>query len=220
MTQTNVELARHNMVEQQIRPNNVLDQKVLDVIAQSPREDYMPEAYRNVAYCDISIPLGNDEFVLTPRLEGKILQALQIQPTDKILEVGTGSGHLTSLLAQMGEYVYSVELDASLKATAESTLASHNVTNITVEQGDAARGWDAHQPYDVIVLTGSLPLLPDSFKETLTFGGRLFAIVGQSPVMEATLVTRLDEEHWRSQVLFDADVPPLHNAIQPKRFKF
>lgn len=220
MTQANVELARHNMVEQQIRPNNVLDQKVLDVIARSPREDYMPEAYRNAAYCDMSIPLGNDEYVLTPRLEGKILQALQIKPTDKILEVGTGSGHLTSLLAQLGEHVISVELDAGLAATAKNTLAAHDINNVTVEQGDAARGWDAHQPYDVIVLTGSLPLLPDSFRETLTFGGRLFVIVGKSPVMEATLVTRLDEEHWRSEVLFDADVPPLHNAVQPKRFEF
>lgn len=220
MTQTNVELARYNMVEQQIRPCNVLDQRILDLIARSPREDYMPEAFKNAAYTDLAIPLGNGEFVLTPILEGKLLQSVQVQPNDKVLEVGTGSGHLTSLLAQLGGHVYSVELDADLKAAAEKKLAAHNISNVTVEQGDAARGWDAHQPYDVVVVTGSLPLLPDSFKEILTIGGRLFAIVGQSPVMEATLVTRLGEETWKTEVLFDADIPPLQNAIQPRQFEF
>lgn len=220
MTQTNVELARYNMVEQQIRPCNVLDQRILDLIASSPREDYMPAAYKNVAYTDMAIPLGNGEFVLTPILEGKILQSVQVQASDKILEVGTGSGHLTSLLAQLGDHVYSVELDAEVKAEAEKKLAAHNIGNVTVEQGDAARGWDAHQPYDVVVVTGSLPILPESFKEILTIGGRLFAIVGESPVMEATLVTRLAEERWKTEVLFDADIPSLKNAIEPKRFEF
>lgn len=220
MTQSNTAIARHNMVSQQIRTWNVLDHKILKLIAGSPREDYVPEAFKNCAYSDSAIPMGNGEYVLTPQMEGKMLQALGIQPTDTILEIGTGSGHLTSLLAQLGKQVYSVELDADMATAAQARLKAHDISNVTIEQGDGARGWDSHQPYDVIVLTGSLPVLPESFKETLTKGGRLFAVVGDAPVMEARLVTRIDDEHWGSRALFETSLPPLKNAIPARQFQF
>ncbi len=220
MPQVDYARARRNMVEQQIRPWEVLDPRVLDLIDRSPRQDYVPEPYRNLAYVDMSIPLGHEQVMLPPRLEARMLQELTIDPRDRILEVGTGSGYMASLLAALGTHVYSVEILPELEARARRNLEAHDVRNVTVELGDAARGWDRHAPYDVIAITGSLPLLPEGFKHSLALRGRLIAILGRSPAMEVKLIQRLATDSWVESSLFETDVPPLINAEEPERFVF
>lgn len=220
MSEFNFVVARHNMVEQQIRPWEVLDQRVLSLIDRSPREEYVPAQYRNLAYVDMSIPLGHGQVMMPPRLEARLLQELAVQPTDKILEIGTGSGYMASLLAAVGAHVYSVEIIPELEASARRSLDSHGVKNVTLEAGDGASGWDRHAPYDVILITGSLPLLPTAFKQSLALRGRMIAIVGRSPVMEAKLIQRLGNDSWTEVSLFETDLPPLLNAREPERFVF
>ncbi len=218
MSDMNLENARFNMIEQQIRPWEVLDQHVLDLLSKLPREDFVPERYRKLAYMDTTIPLGNDQVMMPPRVEARILQALNIQADETVLEVGTGSGYVTALLASLGDHVYSVDINAEMSRTAGDKLADHGISNVTLETGDAARGWDAHAPYDVIVVTGSLPLLPANFKQALKVGGRLVAVVGDSPVMEVVLITREGESEWAQETLFETDLPALINAPEPERF--
>ncbi|MBI3561214.1 MAG: protein-L-isoaspartate O-methyltransferase [Gammaproteobacteria bacterium] len=214
----NLEEARFNMIEQQIRPWEVLDQTVLDLVARTRREDYVPETYRTLAFADVAIPLSQGETMLAPKLEARLLQAVAIQPQALVLEVGTGSGYFTALLAQLARHVISVDIHAELVATARQKLSQHGIVNVTLVQGDAARGWDKQAPYDGIIITGSLPVLPESFKTQLKVGGRLCAIIGDSPVMTVRLFTRLGPQQWQSEDLFETDVPPLKNALQPNRF--
>lgn len=212
--------ARFNMVEQQIRPWNVLDQRVLDMLLDMRREDFVPAAYRNLAFVDMEIPLGHGEVMLTPKLEARIIQELAIKKTDKVLEIGTGSGYMTAMLAREAHHVYSVEIVPEFKSAAEEKLRAHGVHNITLEQGDAARGWNRHGFYDVIVITGSVPVLPETFFASLNKGGRMFAVVGDAPVMEAKLITCLGEGACRTTDLFETCIPPLRNVLQPQRFAF
>jgi len=216
----NVEQARFNMIEQQIRPWDVLDQNVLDLLYKVRREEFVPAVYRGLAFSDLEIPIGAGERMMAPKMEARILQEVAPKRTDRILEIGTGSGYMTALLAAMGAHVYSVEIDAELKAPGEAALARNDVRNVTVELGDGARGWAKHGPYDVIVLTGSEPVLADEFLESLRVGGRLFAVVGDAPVMEARLVTRVAEGAVSARTLFETVVAPLRNAPQPERFTF
>jgi len=220
MADMNIEQARHNMIEQQIRPWDVLDQRVLDQILRTPREDFVTPAYREAAFTDMMLPIGYDEVMMEPKLEARMLQALAVQPGDKALEVGTGSGYVTALLAGMASQVFSVEIEPELLELAKHRLTSHGIDNVTLEQGDAANGWEVHQPYNVIAITGSLPTLPHSFKESLQIGGRLFAIIGNEPVMEALLVTRINANEWREEILFETLVPPLRNAPRETHFVF
>lgn len=218
MSDMNLENARHNMIEQQIRPWEVLDQRVLDLLNEIPRENFVPARYLKLAYADTTIPLSDDQVMMPPRVEARILQALNIQADETVLEVGTGSGYVTALLASLAEHVYSVDINTEMTRTAGEKLADHGIINVTLETGDAARGWDAHAPYDVIVLTGSLPLLPENFKQALTVGGRLLAIVGDAPAMDVVLITRVGESEWTQETLFETDLPPLINAPEPERF--
>ena len=220
MSELNVEQARYNMVEQQVRPWDVLDQAVLDLFARSPREDYVPDPCKNMAYADIEIPLGHGQVMLNPRMEGRILQALDLRPADKALVVGTGSGYLVSLLAQLCKEVVAVDSNGDFTAMAQKNLAAHGINNVTLETGDAARGWDKGAPFDAIVLTGSTPVLPDSIRESLALGGRLFAVVGQAPVMEARLIVRTGPQSWTESDLFETELPPLDNAVQTPKFEF
>jgi protein-L-isoaspartate(D-aspartate) O-methyltransferase len=219
-----LEQTRFNMVEQQIRPWEVLDEDVLKLLFELRREEFVPAAYRSLAFVDMEIPLGHGEVMLTPKLEARILQELQVKKTDQILEVGSGSGYLTALLAKKGKFVHSVEIVPELKAMAEKNLREHAIDNIMLETGDAARGWPQHGPYDVIALTGSVPVLPAAFQESLKTGGRLFAIVGEAPVMSAVLITRVtppEEPGEFSMVgLFETCISPLKNAQRPTRFVF
>ncbi len=216
----NLEQARYNMIESQIRTWEVLDQTVLDTLFAVKREDYVPERYRPLAFADMEIPLGHGEAMLAPKLEGRMLQELTLKSTDRVLEVGTGSGHMTALLAALAAHVCSVELHADLSESAASNLARHDVRNLTLEVGDAGRGWSRRAPYDVIVLTGSVPLLPRDLVAQLNAGGRLLAVVGEPPVMTARLVTRLADGAWNEVGLFETCIAPLHNVPQPERFVF
>ena len=215
-----VERARFNMVEQQIRPWDVLDTRVLDLLHKVKREDFVPPSYKALAFADLEIPIGLGEKMLAPKLEARILQELAITPQDRILEVGTGSGYMTALLASQGAHVYSVDIvDAFLPAAGER-LAQHGLRNVTLQNGDAARGWDQHGPYDVIVLTGSVPVLADAFAQSLNGGGRLFAVVGEAPVMDARLITCAAPGAFSSASLFETCVPALRNAPQRAQFSF
>src|SRR5688572_336806 len=218
--QLDVERARFNMVEQQIRPWEVLDQRVLDLLFELKREDFVPPQYRSLAFVDMEIPIGHGEKTLAPRMEARMLQELVLNPSDRILEVGTGSGYMTALLARFGGQVYSVDIVPDFTQSAAAKLAAHGISNATLETGDAARGWDRHGPYDAIVLTGSVPVLPEAFRLSLVPGGRLLAIVGEPPVMEARLVTCAASGAWSAIGLFETCVAPLRNALQPERFTF
>ncbi len=214
----NIEQARFNMIEQQIRPWEVLDPRVLELLPQLPREDFVPPAQRKLAFADTEIALGNGQAMMSPRLEARLLQALAILPVDTILEIGTGSGYLTALLARSGQHVYSVDIFAEFTASARQKLAAHDISNVTLETGDAARGWNQHGTYDVIAVTGSLPLFAEVFQQQLNAGGRLFMIVGQVPSMEALLITRVGPAEWTRESLFETCVPALINAPQPQTF--
>lgn len=221
-----LEQTRFNMVEQQIRTWDVLDQEVLKLLFELRREEFVPPAYRSLAFVDMEIPLGYGEVMLAPKLEARILQEVQVKKTDRILEIGSGSGYLAALLAKRGEYVHSVEIVPELKAMAEKNLQTHGVTNVLVENGDGARGWARHEPYDVIVLTSSTPVLPEAFQKSLKAGGRLFAVVGDVPVMQAVIVNCLTKETegtpgtYNTVGLFETCITPLRNAQQPARFTF
>lgn len=212
--------ARFNMIEQQIRPWDVLDQGVLDLIADLPREDFVPEPYRSLAYADTAIPLGHGQVMMHPKIEARLLQALDLHATDSVLEVGTGSGYLTALLAHATHHVYSVDIIPQFRLQAAEKLAVHGIDNVTLESGDAARGWARHGLYDVIAITGSLPELPAAFLQSMNRGGRLFAVVGTAPIMEAVLVRRVGENEWSRESLFETELPRLINAPATARFVF
>ena len=216
----NLEQARFNMVEQQIRPWEVLDQAVLDLLYAVPREEFVPPAFRRLAFADMEIPIGEGEAMMAPKIEARLLQALALRKTERVLEVGTGSGYLTALLARCAAHVYSLEIRPALAAFGRENLARHGADNLTLEVGDGARGEAKRAPYDAIVLTGSTPVLPGVLKEQLAPGGRLFAVVGELPVMVATLVTCTAPGAYASVGLFDTVLAPLVNAAQPPRFRF
>ena len=216
----NLEETRSIMVTQQIRPWYVLDDSVLDMLYKIKREDFVPSENRSLAFVDMEIPLGYGQIMLAPKVEARILQELKITKSDKILEVGSGSGYMTALLAEKGNHVYSVEILPELKSLAAKNLKGYNIQNVTLEQGDAAQGWTKHAPYDVIALTGSTPVLPEVFKQSLNIGGRLFAIVGEDPAMQALLITRTGLTEFTTRNLFETSVTPLMNAQQPEKFLF
>ena len=209
MTEMNFEQARLNMIEQQIRTWEVLDQNVLDLIGKIHREDFMPEDYRLLALADVQIPLMHGQVTMTPKVEARLIQSLDIKDTDKILEIGTGCAYLTALLASSGKHVTSVDIFPEFTREAGYKLIRHNINNVTLETGDAIKGWDKHAPYDVIVVTGSVPELEPVFQEQLNITGRLFVITGKSPVMEAWLITRIGQQEWARESIFETDIPPL-----------
>lgn len=214
-----MELARFNMVEQQIRPWDVLDGNVLDLLRKVKREHFVPVDKQSMAFMDVEIPLGHGVKMWFPKVEARVLQALKLKASDRVLEIGTGSGYLTALMSRMAQHVTSVELVQELSARAACTLAAHHYDNVTLEVGDASRGW-GNEKYDAIVLTGSVPLPPESFYQMLNTGGRLFAIVGDAPAMHATLVSCVAPGVFETTVLFETSVALLTNAPQPQRFSF
>ena len=220
----NPEQARFNMVEQQIRTWEVLDPDVLELLHVVKREEFVPPAYRNIAFADLEIPLGTSgdsmHRMWPPKLEARALQALQVQASDEVLEIGTGSGYLSALLARQARSVVSVEIDEGLATTARDRLAAHGIANVTVEVGDGANGWQAGRLFDVIVLTGSTEELPPAFLDQLRGGGRLFAIIGTEPAMHGRLYTRSEAGTIQHRDLFETVVAPLENAMHPERFVF
>ena len=220
----NLEQARTNMVEQQIRTWEVLDQDILDLLYVVPREEFVPQKHRELAFSDMEIPIEEGvkagERMWQPKMEARVLQELDVRKTDRVLEVGTGSGYFTALLSHRAAQVISVEIKPALAAFGRANLERHGTDNVTLEIGDAARGWPAHAPYDVIALTGSTPLLPPSLLEQLAPGGRLFAVVGEAPAMSARLVLSFEAGALRSSTLFETVIAPLVNAERPSRFRF
>jgi len=216
----NLEQARSNMVEQQIRPWEVLDQDVLDLLYVVPREDFVPPEHRALAFSDLQIPLGDQQKMWEPKMEARVLQELQLNRTDAVLEVGTGSGYFSALLASQAAHVHSVDCIAEFVTDAGAKLAAHGFDNISLETGDGALGWPGQQPYDAIVMTGSLPMLPDALPKQLAPGGRLFVILGEAPVMKDTLITCLAPNSYRRTILFETVVKALQHAPQPERFEF
>lgn len=208
------------MVDEQIRPWDVTDERLLEVIRRTPREDFVAPEHRNLAYADMNLPLGDGHTMMAPRLEARLLQELGVGAKDRVLEIGTGSGYVTALLAALAAQVFSVEIDTARAERTKRILSSRGVKNVTVEVGDAARGWPAHAPYDAILATGSLPLLPSELREQLAPGGRLVAIVGQAPTMEAIRIERIDQNNWRQTSLLETVVAPLVNAPAPPKFVF
>jgi len=214
----NLQQARFNMVEQQIRTWEVLDSVVLDLMDHSPRDEYVPEDYKKLAYADIAIPLGDGEVMMPPRVEARLLQSLAIQPGDEVLEVGTGSGYLTSLLAQLGRQVVSIDISTRLAKLGARNLKHHGIENVTAENGDAVQGWAKNAPYDVIAVTGSVPIFERRFQDQLKVGGRLFIVVGEAPAMEALLIERTAEDQWSRESMFETVIPVLRGAREPERF--
>ena len=212
--------ARLNMIEQQIRTWDVLDQKVLDLITRMPREDFVPEEYRLLALADTQLPLAHGQCTMTPKLEARLLQALDVRKDDKVLEIGTGCAYLTALLAASAGHVTSVDIYPEFTEQAAQKLARYHLNNVTLETGDALHGWSKGSPWDVIAVTGSVPVLDSCFQEQLADGGRLFVIVGVSPVMEALLITRIGLQEWSREVLFETDLPPLVGAREQVKFRF
>ncbi len=214
-----IEQARFNMIEQQVRTWEVLDQDVLDLLFAVRREEFVPAAYRALAFADLEIPLPGGERMWTPKMEARVLQELKLRAGETVLEIGTGSGYLTALLSSLGTRVTSVEIDPALSAAAAAKLARAGVPPVELIVGDGARGFGSAQ-YDAIVLTGSTPVLPESFARQLRPGGRLFAVVGDPPAMTARIV------HWAApgsvttQDLFETVIAPLKNAATPSRFRF
>ena len=216
----NFEKARFNMVEQQIRPWEVLDFDVLDLLMSVRREEFVPEAYKSLALSEAEIPLGHGASMLIPVIEGKILQAIQVKRSDKVLEVGAGSGYFAALLAARADWVRTVEIDPALVNMAHENLKRYGVENVIVEEGDAIRGWPSNAPYDLIVVSGGVPFIPETLLQQIKVGGRLFAFVGEPQLMTATLVTQVSEGNFRTESLFENAVPMMRNAPQKSQFKF
>ena len=215
----NIEQARFNMIEQQIRPWEVLDPTVLDLLFVVKREDFVPEAYRALAFADMEIPIGQGQAMLAPKIEARLLQELGVRKTDKILEIGSGSGYMAALLAARGEHVVTVEINPALADGARRNLERAGVTNVAVETGDGAQGWSHRGPYDVIVVSGALAEIPETLLKQLRVGGRLAAIVGEAPVMEAQLVTCTAPGVYNTVNLFET-VAPLLKAPAKSGFAF
>jgi len=215
-----MEQARFNMIEQQIRPCEVLEGRILELLKHVRREHYVPKDMREMAFIDMEIPLGYGAYMWPPKLEARTVQELHLSRDDNVLEIGTGSGYLTALLSMLAGHVTSVEIVPELSAAAGQRLHAYRHENVTLQVGDAARAWGGDTKYDVIVLTGSTPVLPVAFQNSLNTGGRLFAIVGDAPVMEARLISRVAADRFETVNIMEACVAPLQNALQPERFVF
>jgi len=215
---TRVEQSRFNMVEQQVRTWEVLDAKVLHLLQTLPREAFVPKAYQGLAFADIEIPLGHSQTMLSPKIEGRFLQALGLSAQDKVLEIGTGAAYLTALMAKQAKHVDSYEVHRALSTQAGKNLTAQKIKNVTLHVGDGLALSSGQ--YQAIVLTGSVPVYPQAMERLLAIGGRMLVVVGTAPVMQAILVSRVDENSFKQDVLFETCLPVLENAPQPSRFEF
>ncbi|MGH8427361.1 MAG: protein-L-isoaspartate O-methyltransferase family protein [Gammaproteobacteria bacterium] len=220
MLEINFEAARLQMVDQQVRAWNVLDSQVTRVMGELARERFTPEPYRNLAYADSNIPIGHGEIMLAPKVQGRLLQALQVRAGDRVFEIGTGTGYLTACLAALGGTVRSVDVREDFVRTASRSLADAGFDTIEMAEEDAHTLSAEGPAYEVILVTGSLPVADPCFPRRLAVGGRLAWIVGEAPAMRVELVTRIDEGEWRTEGLFETVAPPLVGTRPPRRFDF
>ena len=220
----NIEQARFIMIEQQIRTWDVLDPEVLELLTVVKREAFVPAAYKSLAFMDTEIPLPCGENMLTPKIEARILQEAAVKKHEHVLEIGSGSGYMAALLAHKARHVTTVEIEPELQAMAQKNLSDYGVANVDVALGDGAQGWSGSgnnsAPYDVIVISGSLPMLPDAFLQQIKVGGRILAVIGEAPVMSALVVTRVSEVAYDTLKIFETTIKPLRNAVVPSHFKF
>jgi len=214
------EQAKENMVKQQLRTWDVLDSRVLDMVTELPREDFVPEQYRELAFADTEIAIGHDQKMMSPKVEARILQVLDIQPTDNILEIGTGSGFLTACLARMGDKVTSTDMQEGFTTKARQLMQKHGIDNVNLITGNGLESAQELGPFDVIVLTGSLPKISEKLTRQLNMGGRLFGVAGNSPAMQATLFTRVGDYQWREEVIFETDLERLDAPDAAAEFVF
>jgi len=220
MNLRNVEQARFNMIEQQVRPWNVEDSRVLELLATVKREDFVPLAHKALAFADLEIPLPAGQAMLTPRLQARLVQDLALQPTDKVLEIGTGSGYTTALMARQAQRVLSLEINPDIATLARANLQQANITNVEVRVADGAAGAAADAPFDAILLGGSVTEVPQALFAQLKEGGRLIAIVGNEPIMHAMLIERTSQTHYKTTEKWDSNAPRLQNFPEPSTFKF
>lgn len=220
----NIDQARFNMVEQQVRTWEVLDARVLDTLQQVPREEFVPSRYSQLAFADLEIPLGHDQAMMRPVVEGRMLQSLELQGDESVLEIGTGGGFVTACLAQLAKSVHSVDYHEAFTKRAAEKLKEWNparaAADIQLFTGDVMAGWEPNQQYDVIVVTASAPTLPEHFLQWLRPRGRMFIILGESPLMEACLFTAQGAQDFQRESLFETDLPPLIHSTRPEPFKF
>jgi len=215
-----LEQCRYNMVEQQVRPWDVLDDKVLHTLETIPRDAYVPAQYLNLSYADSAIPLNDSQNMMHPIIEGRILQLLNIQPEDDVLEIGTGSGYLTACLAHLSCLVESIEIDEALAKQAAQTLLEQGVFNVSLSVGDGMDTSSISKKYNVIVLTGAVAQIPQAFKDALNDNGRMFVVTGEAPAMTAHLITRRGENEWSDKVIFETVLKPLIHAEKKAEFTF
>jgi len=216
----NFDQARFNMVEQQVRPWEVLDERVLDLLEKTHREDFVPVRYRKMAFTDMAIPLDHGQAMMKPVVEGRLLQALELKPDETVLEIGSGSGFITACLAQMAKQVVSVDVFEQFTNEVAAKLKEKNITNVELETGNVMTGWQPEQAHDVLVVTGSVPSVPDHFRGWVNPGGRIFVVCGDEPAMEAKLLTKLNATEWREESLFETDLARLIDAEKAPEFEF
>lgn len=220
MMASDTELARFNMVEQQIRPWDVLDKRVLDTLFKIPREQFVPADQRKFAFSDTPLPIGHDETMLPPVVEGRILQTVAIAPQERILEIGTGTGFFTACLASLGHSVHSVDIHPDFTARAAEHLKDYGIERIVLETGDALHGWAGNERFDVIILTGAVQAIAESYRQQLNIGGRLFAIVGNDPIMSGVLITRHEDDRFETATIFETRTRYLQGAEPKPHFSF
>ena len=218
-SQIDFEQARFNMIEQQIRPWEVLDQSVLDLLQELHREDFVADEHKELALADLNIPLAHGQFMMTPKLEARLLQALGLKRTDSVLEIGTGSGYLTALMSRFAKNVETIDVYGDFIAEATTKLKSYGIDNVKLDEADFFGDWRYSGQYDAIVLTGSLPTLDPSIQENLAIGGRLFLVVGEAPIMEAQLITRVGESDYSTETILETELPSLIGASVPSSFE-
>jgi protein-L-isoaspartate(D-aspartate) O-methyltransferase len=222
MMAQSVEQARFNMVQQQIRPWEVIDPRVISLMESLPRDVFVPETYAHLAYADTEIPIGEGESMMFPRVEARLLQALELQPTDQVLEVGTGSGYLTACLARLSRRVVSIDINPAFTASATAKLERQGIGNVLLKHGDAMAAAQDEGPFDAIAVTGAVANAgqADIFRHQLKTGGRLFIVIGSPPAMRATLITRVGEQAYSEEAVFETDLKTLINAGAPRKFEF
>jgi protein-L-isoaspartate(D-aspartate) O-methyltransferase len=220
MTSPNMEQARFNMAEQQIRPWDVGDTRVLDILQTVPRENFVPHAYKGLAFADTEIPIGESQHMMAPKIEARMLQALAIRPSDQILEIGTGSGFVTACLAKLGNHVMSYEIHESLTLQAREKLALAGISNVSLHTANPLSDKPSATTFDVIAVTGSLPEYDDSLQQLLSPGGRMFVVVGKPPVMHTLLITRDTDDQFQQTVLFETDLQALEGVPEGNKFVF
>ncbi len=215
----NIDFARQQMIDQQVRAWTVLDPAVLDVLSAIPREEFVPESYESMAFADMEIPLGHGEFMMTPTVEGRVLQALELDTSANVLEIGTGSGFLAACLAKLSGTVTSVDIHEDFVRSAARKLTNAGIDNVDLRTMDATRELPGTR-FDAIAVTGSIETFDPRFVDALKSGGRLFVVVGTPPIMEARLVRRTGDTDWRSEILFETSLAPLVHGTLPPQFVF